>query len=170
MLRIITVVFFAIPLFFFHACAQNGTFVSSEGRFSIDLRGTPIEDKESAEAKAGGKKLWWRTKQATFMVSYADNTDAKAEFAERAVIAAADAYSSAIPKAAEIVSRKTIELDGYPGAEVTSREMDGYTAVARYYMVKTRLYCIMALWTAGPNDKEVLRTLNSFKVSGSQPK
>jgi hypothetical protein len=165
MLRISTFISFAIPLLFVQACAQSTPFVSSEGGFSIDLRATPSEDKNSAEAKTGGKKLWWRTEHATFMVSYAVNPDAKREYAERAVVAAADGYSSAIPKAAEILSRKNIVLGGYPGVEITSREKDSYTVVARYFMVDTRLYCIMALWSAGSNDKDVLRTLDSFKIS-----
>lgn len=165
MFRIITLLSFTIPLLFIQACAQNKSFVSHEGRFSIDLNGTPSEDKNSVEAKLGGKKLWWKAEHSTFMVSYADNPNAKKENAEGAVIAAADGYSSAIPKAAEIVSRKKIALDGYPGFEVTSREKDGYTAIARYYMVDTRLYCIMALWSEGPNNTGVLRTLDSFKIA-----
>ena len=167
MLRRITLISSAIALLFIQACAQSGPFVSSEGRFSLDLHTTPIEDKNSAESKIGGKKFWWRTERATFSVSYADNPEAKKEYAERAVIASADGYSSAIPKAAEIISRKKIELDGYPGIEVTSREKDGHTAVARYYMVDTRLYCILALWSAGLNDQWVLKTLDSFKTTAT---
>lgn len=166
MFRFITLLFF-VPLLFIESCAQNKSFVSSEGRFSIDLQTTPTEDKNSAEARLGGKKLWWKNERASFMVSYADNPDAKKEYAESAVIASADGYSSAIPKAAESISRKKIALDGHPGVEVASREKDGYTVIARYYMVDTRLYCIMALWTAGPNDTDVLRTLDSFKVQAS---
>jgi hypothetical protein len=146
MLRKIILVSFAFPLLFIQACAQTKSFVSSEGRFSIDLDKTPTEDKNSAEAKIGGNKLWWRTERATFSVSYADNPDAKKENAEGAVAASADGYVSAIPKAAEIISRKTIELDGYPGIEVMSKEKDGYTVIARYYMV-TRAFT--ALWLCG---------------------
>jgi len=160
--QILIVVSFTIQLLFIEACAQNKSFLSSDGRFSIELQATPTEDKNSAEVKLGGKKLWWRAERATFMVSYVDNPDAKKENAERAVIASADGYASVIPKAAEVISRKKIALEGHPGFEVISREKDGYTAVTRYFMVNTRLYCIMALWTDGQNDTDVLRTLDSF--------
>lgn len=170
MLRKLIPIFFAIQLLIFQGCAQSEPYVSSEGRFSIDLSAKPEEDKNSAEANLGGKKLWWRTSHATFMVSYADDPDAKKENAERAVMASADGFSLALPKGAEIISKKKIELDGYPGVEIMSRETDGYTAVARYYMVNTRLYCIMALWSARRNDKEVLTTLNSFKIVESTPR
>jgi hypothetical protein len=164
MLRKIALIFFTISLLLIQGCAQSEPFMSSEGKFSIDISTKPDEDKNSAEAKLGGKKLWWRLEHATFMVSYADNPDAKKENAERAVMASADGFSLTIPKGAEIISRKNVVLEGYPGVEIMSREKDGYTAVARYYMVDTRLYCIMALWSAGRNDQKVSRTLNSFKV------
>jgi hypothetical protein len=169
MLRIVPMFLFAISLLTVQSCAQNKPYVSSEGRFSIDLNFTPTEDKNSAEAKLGGKKMWWRSDGTSFMVSYADNLDAKKEFAERAVNASADGYIGAIPKSAEVVSRKNIELNGYPGVEVRSRESDGYTAVTRYYMVETRLYCTMALWIAGRKDPDVIRTLDSFKVTVETP-
>jgi hypothetical protein len=165
MFRLISVLSVTILLLTISACAQKKGFVSSEGRFSIDLSSTPTEDRNSGEATVGGKKLWWRTGAASFSVSFADNPNAKKEFAERAVNASADAYIGAIPKSAEIVSRKNIELEGYPGVEVRSRESDGYTVVTRYYMVETRLYCTMALWTAGQSDSDVIRTLDSFKVN-----
>lgn len=90
MLRIVSHVLFVISLLTVQACAQNRPFVSSEGRFSIDLSSSPTEDKNSAEARVGGKKLWWRTAGVSFMVSYADNPNAKRELAEDAVNAAAD--------------------------------------------------------------------------------
>src|SRR5690606_9253343 len=99
-----------------------------------------------------------------FMVSYSVNPDAKKELAENAVSASADAYSLAIPKAAEILSRRKITLDDYPGVEIISREKGGYTATTRYFMVDTRLYCIMALAFSGPNNSYVTKTLNSFKL------
>ncbi|MBX3300274.1 MAG: hypothetical protein KF736_12520 [Acidobacteria bacterium] len=85
--------------------------------------------------------------------------------AEGAVNASADAFLGAIPKSAELVSRKKILIDGYPGIEVKVREPDGYTVLTRYYMVETRLYCVMALWNAGRNDADVIKTVDSFKVS-----
>jgi hypothetical protein len=163
MFRFVALLFF-VPLLLIESCAQNKSYVSTEGKFSIDLLTTPTEERNASETKLGGKKLWWKNERATFMVSYAVNTEAKKEFAERAVEASADAYSSAIPKAAEIVSRKKITLDGFPGIEVISREKDGYTATTRYFMVDTRLYCIMALAFSGPNDSYVTKTLNSFKL------
>lgn len=169
MLRLFSISLVTVLLFTSQACAQNKVFVSSEGRFSIDLNSMPTEDKNSAEARQGGKKLWWRSEGTSFMVSYADNLDAKGEFAEGAVNASADGYIGAIPKSAEVVSRKSIELNGYPGVEVRSRESDGYTVVTRYYMVETRLYCTMALWTAGRKDPDVIRTLDSFKVNVQKP-
>lgn len=104
MLRIVSMLSFAILLLTIQSCAQNKTFVSSEGRFSIDLSSSPTEDKNSAEAKVGGKKMWWRTEGVTFMVSYADNPNAKRELAEGAVNAAADGYLGSIPKSADVVS------------------------------------------------------------------
>ena len=168
MLRIYSVFLVAI-LLTGQSCAQNKVFVSPEGKFSIDLNSTPTEDKNSAEAKLGGKKLWWRIDGASYMVSYADNPSAKKELAEGAVNASAEGYTGSIPKSAEVVSRKNIELNGYPGVEVRSRESDGYTVVTRYYMVETRLYCAMALWTAGRNDSEVIRKLDSFEVNVQSP-
>lgn len=169
MLQLFSIFLVTVQLLTVQACGQNKVFVSPEGRFSIDLNSTPTEEKNSAEAKLGGKKMWWRTDGASFMVSYAENPDTKKEFAESAVSASADGYIGAIPKSAEVVSRKNIELNGYPGVEIRSRESDGYSVVTRYYMVETRLYCTMALWTAGPKDADVIRTLDSFKVNNQTP-
>ena len=169
MVRIVSMLLFAVLMLTVQSCAQNKLFVSSDGRFSIDLNSSPSEDKNSAEARVGGKKMWWRTEGVSFMVSYADNPNAKKELAEGAVNAAADGYLGAIPKSAQLVSRTSIDLNGYPGIEVWSRESDGYTAVTRYFMVETRLYCTMALWTAGPLDADVIRRLDSFKVDVQTP-
>ncbi len=165
MLRLFSTLLVTILLFAVQSCAQNKVFVSNEGNFAIDLDSPPSEDKNSAEAKLGGKKMWWRTEGASFMVSYVDNPDAKKELAESAVNASADGYIGSIPKSAEVVSRRKIELSGFPGVEIKSRERDGFTAVTRYFMVETRLYCTMALWTAGRNDSDVMRRLDSFKVN-----
>lgn len=163
-MRYITLVCLWITILFIHSCAQNTSFVSAEGKFSIDLANSPVEDKNSPEARMGGKKLWWKTEGASFMVSYVDNQDAKEDLGESVVKVAADGYISALPKAAEIVSRKNIELEGYPGVEIMSKEKDGYTAVTRYYMAKTRLYCVMALWSSGSNDEGVIRIVDSFQI------
>lgn len=159
----------AIVLFTCQACAQNKTYDSAEGRFSIDLGSTPTEERNSAEASLGGKKLWWKTANASYSVGYADNPNAKKELAEGAVNASADGFLGAIPKAAELVSRKKIEISGYPGIEVKVRESDGYTVLMRYFMVETRLYGVMALWNAGKNDADVLKTVDSFKISIQEP-
>lgn len=169
MLRKLTLISFAVPLLFVQACAQKAPFTSSEGRFSINLLTTPTDDKNSGEAKAGGKTLIWETVGGTFIVSYVDKPGAKKELAETDVTASAEAYIAAMPKAGEIVSRKNIKLDGYPGTEVKSREKDGYTVVARYYMVEKRLYHLMALWSEGPNDAAVMKALDSFKVHATAP-
>lgn len=165
MLQKISLLSLTVLLLACQACAQNQTFVSTEGRFSIDLSSTPIEESNSPVASVGGKKLWWKTGNASFSISYADNPNAKKELAEGAVNASADAFLGAIPKSAELVSRKKIVIDGYPGIEVKVREPDGYTVLTRYYMVETRLYCVMALWNAGRNDADVIKTVDSFKVS-----
>ena len=169
MSRLLLIVVAAFLFFASPACAQSKTFVSSEGRFSIDLGVKPTEVRNSAEASVGGKKLWWKTGTSTFSVSYVDNPNATAERANKAVHSSADAYIAAIPRSAEVVSRNEIQLDGYPGVEVRSREPDGYTVVTRYYMAGTRLYCVMALWMAGANDTVVLKTLDSFKVLKDEP-
>jgi hypothetical protein len=169
MSRPFSILLTTILLFAVQSCAQNKEFVSPEGRLSIDLSSQPTEDGNSAEAKIGGKKLWWRTEQASFSVSYADNPNAKGDLARNAVSASADGYIGAIPKSAEVVSRKDIELNGYPGVEIKSRESDGYTVLTRYYMVESRIYCVMALWTAGRVDSDVIRRLDSFKVNLKTP-
>lgn len=164
MLRFVTPLTFAILFLFVHACAQKGPFVSSEGRFSIDLPGTPAEEINSRESAFGGKKLGWRNQGALFTVSYADRQDANNENAEKIVEASADGYISVIPKTGEVVSRNKITLDGYPGVEVVSREKDGFTVITRYYLVEKRIYCVVAMWTAGSADDYVRKTVDSFKL------
>jgi hypothetical protein len=164
MVRIIILLSLTIPLLFIHACAQNKSFVSSEGGFSIDLTAPPFEEKNAPEATLGGKKLKWRNEGVLFTVSYVDKADARNEDAEATVTVSADGYTGAIPKSAEIIARNKIVLDGHPGVEVKAREKDGFTVIARYYMVDKRLYCIMAMWPAGPNDEYALKTIDSFKV------
>jgi len=164
MIRFLILLSFTTPLLFIQACAQNKPFVSTEGRFSIDLPGTPMEEKNAREAAFGGKKLGWRERGVLFTVSYVDHPDTKNEDAEKIVEASADIYVTVIPKTGEIVARNKMTLDGYPGVEVKSREKDSFTVIARYYVVEKRTYCLMAMWTAGPNDDHVVKTLNSFKV------
>jgi hypothetical protein len=169
MARIVILLSFIIPFLFIQARSQNKPFVSSEGRFSIDLPGPPMEEKNSQEAAFGGKKLGWRNEGVLFTVSYVDVPNAKTEDAEAVVAASADAYVGLIPKAAEIVSKIKITLDGFPGLEVRSREKDGFTVIARYYMVEKRAYCLVAMWTAGLKDEYVVKTLDSFKAIKPAP-
>ncbi len=164
MFRLAILLSLTIVLFLTQACAQSKTFVSSEGRFSIDLQEVPAEEKNAQLDLRNAKKLWWRNGRATFSVLFADVPDAKKEDAESMVAASADRYIGAIPKAAEIVSKSKITLDGYPGFEVKSREKDGFIVINRYYLVEKRFYGVNVMWMAGPNDDYAVKTLDSFKV------
>ncbi|HEV7643319.1 MAG TPA: hypothetical protein VGO50_05185 [Pyrinomonadaceae bacterium] len=164
MLRLTVLLSLTIALLFTQACAQNKTFVSSEGRFSIDLQEAPTEEKNAQLALRDAKKLWWRNERATFSVLFKHFVTEKAEDAEAVVATSADDYIGALPKAAEIVSKNKITLDGYPGFEVKSREKDGFTVINRYYQVEDRFYGVTVMWTAGPNDEYAIKTLESFKV------
>jgi hypothetical protein len=124
----------------------------------------PGEEKNAAEARLGGKKLGWRTEKALFTVSYVDKPGASVEDAERTVSASADGFIAAIPKTGEVKARNKISLHGHPGVEVKVQEKDGFTVVTQYYLANQRLYCIVAMWTAGPNDDYVRSTLDSFQV------
>jgi hypothetical protein len=169
MIRFVILLSFTILLLFIQACAQTKPFVSSEGRFSIDLYTAPTEETNSAEAKLGGKKLWWKNGRATFMVSYGDAPNATKENAEAVVAASAEGYIGLIPKGAEILSKVKTNLDGYPGFQVKSQEKDGFTVIARYYVAEKRIYCVMVMWNAGSNDDYAVKTINSFKLISPAP-
>jgi hypothetical protein len=64
MLRLMVLISLTLALFSVEALAQNKPFLSFEGRFSIDLPGTPGEVLNAKEKTAGGKKLGWRNKES----------------------------------------------------------------------------------------------------------
>lgn len=149
--------------------AQNSLFTSSEGSFSIALPVKPTEEASAdiPDTKPGGKMFKWilAERMMIFVVAYADSVWAKeGEEAARANLAADGLIEAFEARGDTLVSRREITAAGFPGVEVKYRKKQ-FTMVNRYYVVGPRIYFILGMCEAGPNEVGLLKTLGSFQLA-----
>lgn len=153
---------------------QRDTFKSADGNFSISLSVKPTSEANSdiPDSKPGGKIFTWimEKEMMAFAVTYADSIWAKHGEEKMRVGKAADGLIEAFEaRGDKLISRRDINLADIPGVEVKYRKKD-YILINRYYMLGIRLYSVMGMCVAGPNETQILKTIDSFQITPSLAK
>ena len=149
-------------------------YASTEGRFTILMPGTPIEEVLSQELATGGEiesaVARLEADSVTYMVIYTDLPQESLDLGEDEFFRQ---YINGVVQNVESQSGVTLDkpqeqkimLDGNPGREFTY-SAQGQGSRTRTYLVGSRHYQIIA---AGPMDKlsgdQVTDFLNSFKLT-----
>lgn len=142
-------------------------FVCEPGRFTVAMPMKPTDKKQVVKTATGSLNvmLWYAEgkNDALFAVSYCDFTEAdvkKATIAKRLDQARDGAVESA---RGTLKSEKAIELEGHPGRELVIEKDKEIIARTRIFLVKNRLYQVMALGSVPA--KEASSFLESFRLN-----
>ncbi len=147
------------------------SYSSPDGRFSIGMPKTPVEDVKDVESVVGTLKLHsFPSTSATahFLVSYGDYPTEPAADNREAIL---DGVRGGVIKGSEgqLISETKITLDGYPGRQFTAKRMlDGSEIIFnwRIYLVGRRLYQLAAVVNKNnSNSPEIQKFLNSFRLT-----
>lgn len=173
-LRTFLIVIAAALTFTTSIYAQDDSFKSVDGAFSIALSAKPTNEASSdlPDSKPGGKLFTWILEKElmAFAVSFADSVWAKQGEERVRVGWAADGLIKAFEARGEkLISRRDITLADIPGVEVKYQKKE-HTVITRYYMSGIRLYFVMGICVPGPNEARLLKTIDSFQITTSTPK
>jgi hypothetical protein len=157
------------------ACsAAPQEFKSALGRFSVMTPAELKETTQTVETPGGNLKLHIFVGQegrTGYFVSYNDHPPelVKRASPENMLDGARDGAVGNIQ--GNLASESKITLEGYPGREIvidgTAEDGRGLTIRGRLFLVKNRLYQVMAVTPRGQaNTKEIDDFLQSFKLLG----
>ena len=147
-------------------------FTSTSGGFAVQMPGTPKDQTQSVAQATGDLTLHNFTvedRDYAYIVSYVDFP------AGTIVQSDADAFldstvdGSVSSGKGELKSQSAITLGGYPGrlaefTTVANGQLPATSIKAHYYLVKDRLYQILAIAPQGQLPAEADRFLSSFKL------
>ena len=148
-----------------------GTFVSPEGRFSIDLpkqaHGVQAMTIETPVANANGNYYDWEMMEGLFSVSYVDFPEPVDEDKASKILdnKRSNAEKFASSNKGKILSEKRIAIDNNPGVELRLEFPNAYM-IDRSYIRSNRMYSTAVLMINQQRGKETtaLKVLDSFKI------
>ena len=144
-------------------------FTSQQGRFSIVMPGTPIERKE------GGLSLFELIRDeesVRYSVGFLDLPAAPGNDKKLQNEVYSGVENGAAKDKGELLSFRTIQLNGFPGREMNFKLPDDLVAKWRVYIVNKRAYFVNVTTTT-QNQAEGLATsidvfLSSFRLMGKR--
>ena len=151
-------------------------FKSTEGRFSVEIPGTPQIDTQSVDTPAGKiffTKFILQT-ASTYGVIYADYPTKIEGSATINRILNDGAKNAAASVNAELLSMTEITVDGYPGRLLLEQMRDGSTMSVKMVVVGQRLYQVAVTLPSpsrmAPEQKAIYESaankfLDSFKIT-----
>jgi hypothetical protein len=148
-------------------------FVSTEGGFGVLAPGTLTHERKNdsplgipIDSHTYKLILEWSADEAVgYTVMYSDFPDFLVAASDPSKMLD-DAWKGAVKKADDkSYKARDISLDGHPGKEVTHIQSGRMTMDVRLYLVKHRLYQVMAARTPrGASASDVTRFLDSFRL------
>ena len=173
----------AVALFFNASGQCQGTqttqwrkFSSAKGDFAVLLPGTPVEQKETENTEAGPATSYTYTLEKAsvgYIVGYTDFPVKTGLLSPKVFL---DEFRDGMLEDGtknKLLGEKNISLKNHPGRAIKFRDTDGLTFTARIYLVKRRLYHLMAMTATADEVASagaVERFLNSFELLGkNQP-
>ena len=149
-----------------HARANDWKkFTSEKGTFSVLLPGTP-EESVQRNPKIGNENhsFFVRIDHKSLGVAYSDFADEEVTASKIDALLDNARDDGAETTNGTVREEKKIDLDGHPGREVLIDTPRGYTYRVRFYLVKNRLYDVVALAKKGKeNDADVVKFFDSFQ-------
>lgn len=146
--------------------SNQENFVSLDGGFSIALpqsisgfRGIPTNENVKS-----GSFFNWESPKGVFTASYIEYISTPNDSKGLLELVSNNLIQQYLNKGAELLKKEEFSFDGNPGIEVRMHLKVGATAIARYYLVKDRLYVITSGWADKENGTTQLKVLDSFKL------
>jgi hypothetical protein len=138
-------------------------FVSKDGRFSVDMPGTP-----SKRVQTNPLQISWelldKQPRVAYVVSYADNSTFARSPAKD--ILQQQVEGALAVSQGQLLGQRSLKLQGHPGVEFTIQDPRQFTVLMRAYLVKTRLYMLhVSTDPSLTTSKDVARFLSSFAIS-----
>ncbi|HKB39731.1 MAG TPA: hypothetical protein VKD72_25065 [Gemmataceae bacterium] len=138
--------------------------------FQVMMPGIPIEQEEEEDTPQGparGKRFLSRARD-NFQAYAVEFVDYPEEYVRRN--SAADIFKSqkdaVVPSEGRLVSEELITLSGFPGTELQLETDDDRLMIFRMYLVKRRLFLLLAKCRKGTRPREVDTFFNSFTFTG----
>lgn len=147
-------------------------FSSAEGRFNIELPGTPKTSAKPLTLQGGGASTlhqFWvdlDSDNITYMVIY---NDYPADYASASPQELLQTMRDGIVRDKTLTSDVPMELFGVPGRAFTAMDKDGWQYAVHQFLDGTRLYQLIVV---NNKDHPAARTeqfMNSFRIAGNQP-
>lgn len=163
-----------IGLFIYFAGCQQVTwevFSSPKGSFSVQMPGTPTENKQTMNTPTGVIDIHMFILEqkgcGCYIVSYNDFPDSliKTSSADQILDGARD--GAIVKSQGKLQSEVPISINTYPGREFHVYGPDGKFAIrTRIYLVKNRLYQVGVVTSTGKSvSSDTNKFLNSFKIN-----
>jgi hypothetical protein len=144
-------------------------FASKEGRFKVQMPGTPRQTMHDTESDFGKGVLYMNTVQVGKTMYGANYCDFPAEIKKAPLKQVFDSSRDGAVANLEgkLASEKDIKLDKYPGREVQIEVAGGKRLFrARVYLVEQRLYQVVVFGTKdAATSKEADKFLDSFALA-----
>lgn len=148
-------------------------FSSAEGRFSVQMPGSP-ERKEQPIESVGGPPAWnvfeVEAEGKRFVVSYGDFPEGAISTASP--VTAIDRMRDGVLRSAggEVLSDRAITMDGYLGREIDLGLPEKGRIRTRLYLAERRMYGIsVSAHEADIGAPSVRRFFESFRLIGQEP-
>ena len=142
-------------------------FKSTKGQFSLQVPGTPKEQKETVKTQAGDIDLHLfllEQKEIAYMVGYSDYPEPLIKQAEPEAILDGARNGAVSNVNGKLLSERAVSLEGHKGREIKVKTEKGVIK-ARIFLVEARLYQLMTVTakekTFAENTK---RFFDSFKL------
>jgi hypothetical protein len=157
------------------ASVEAGVFESKTGGFSIAISQLPLQtlergtDKGRAKGLDLGRQYLWKFEKTFYTAFYCPPLDFDGNPMPQVYADMQSGTRKGIANGgARLTSEKRIKLGEYPGTEFRYTSHEGVKFINRTYIVGDIGYSIMGGYIEEKYESEVLRVLDSFKLSKKQ--
>lgn len=147
-------------------------FTSADGRFSVDLPGTPQQAAKPLALQGGGASTlhqFWvdiDNDNITYMVIYNDYPQDYATAAPQELL---ETMRDGVVRDKKLTSDVPIDLYGTPGRAFTALDKDGWQYAVHQFLDGSRLYQLIVVNSKGHPAATTEQFLNSFRILKNSP-
>ncbi len=145
-------------------------FTSTEGRFSVQLPGTPTASNDSTPTAVGKIELHLFTvtgdKGSAWIANYSDYPAALTKLSNPNKILDGAMNGAVKGVSGTLKSKKTITVNGFPGREFEASAQQGLSFSGRIVLAENRMYQLTAVSVPGTIPKsDVVKFFNSLTIT-----
>lgn len=138
-------------------------FSSKAGKFTVSLPGKPTEESETDDNGSVANNFTVVHGETVYLVTYSDLVDEVDQLNPGEIFdAVCEGYTA---DGDNLVNKREIKLNGYPGRIVDLNTTDGMVGKASMYLVGNRLYQLIVI-SASTEEQE--KFFESFRISSEQ--